>query len=209
MHPSVKIFIYFAVLLTMDFMRQQFFLAFFTVAIALVFMMQKQKFLLRCLRLKWLFLSIFVVCAFGTPGEYVSNLEWEYLPTKEGIYLGAMQVTKLLLALSLLGILFHQAKPAALMVGLQTLLSPLRVLKIDPSRFVVRLMLTLDYVDQFSMVKLDRKNFLDLFNQVQGVDTFQGSQNIYLSAIPFKRIDVVALFSTFFYLWFIVGGVQG
>lgn len=206
MHPSVKILIYFTVLLTMGLLRQQAFWAFFLVAIVLVVMVQKQKFLSRCLRLKWLFLSIFVLYAFGTPGEYVSNLALEYLPTKEGIYLGALQVAKLMLALSLLGILFHQTKPTTLMVGLQTLLSPLRLLNIDTSHFVVRLMLTLDYVDQFSMVKLDRKNFLDLFHRIQREDAFEVPQNIYLSAMPFKSIDVVALFSVIFYLWFIVSG---
>ncbi len=208
MHPSIKILIYFTVLLTMGLMTQQFFLVFFSVAIALVFILQKQKFLSRCLRLRWLFLSIFIVCAFGTPGEYISNLAWDYLPTKEGIYSGFMQVAKLLLALSLLGILFHQTKPAVLMLGLHTLLHPLNWLKIDASRFIARLMLTLEYVDQFTLVTLNRKNFLDLFNQVQQENASQGFQNIHLSAMSFKYVDVFAVLLTIFYVWFVMAGVQ-
>lgn len=190
-------------------MPKPIFFGFFTFVVVLDFMLQKQKFLLRCLRLKWLFLSIFIVYALTTPGEYVANFTWEYLPTKEGLYLGFMQVAKLSIAISLLGILFHQTKPNELMLGLHVWLKPMRLLKVDTSRFVARLMLTLEYVDQFTLLKLNRQNFLDSFDAARQAESPEHLQTIFLPRIPFKFSNVVMLMAILLFVLVAVSGYFG
>jgi energy-coupling factor transport system permease protein len=187
-------------------MSSKLFWVFFTSVTLLVLLVQSQKFTLRFFRLKWLFLSVFLVYAFGTPGEYISNLSWAFLPTKEGIYLGLMQIAKLLIALSLLGLLIDRTAPKDLMLGLYKILSPLQLLKVDLRRFVVRLMLTLEYVDQFTIINVRAKNFVDIFNHIRQENQLDDMQSIALINQPFHLIDVIALLVTLTFASFILLG---
>lgn len=204
MHPAVKILVYLIVLLTLNLLNDSVFWLFFIVAIFFAYFLQNKIFVLRCLRLKWLILSILIVYAFGTPGEYLTNTPWQYLPTKEGLYLGFLQSARLLLALSLLSILFYQTKTTQLMLGFYTLLSPLRSLKIDASRFVVRLMLTLDYVDQFTVNPMRKKHFFALLQETQQPIAEQNLQLIRLETTSLRLTDLMTILIAIGYLIFVL-----
>lgn len=200
MHPAIKILVYFVLLLTLHFLADSVFWGVFATAILTAVLLQKNIFLTRCIRLKWLFLSIFLVYALGTPGEYIANSTWTLLPTKEGIYLGCLQVARLLLALSLLSILFYQTKAAELMLGLNTLLHPLRYFKLDVSKFIVRLLLTLSYVDQFTSKQLNKQHFFSLLQEAKTPVSPEKLSTIVLEQVAFRWVDFIAVLLTATYL---------
>jgi energy-coupling factor transporter transmembrane protein EcfT len=97
-------------------------------------------------RSRWLLLTLFMIYAFTTPGEYLSG--WEsYGLTYEGLHQGALQAIRLIIMLAGLALLLGTTGRDALMAGIYGLISPLRVFKISPDRFTARLWLTLHYVE--------------------------------------------------------------
>ncbi len=109
-------------------------------------------------RMRWLFLSLLLVYAYATPGEYLAFLPLNVAPSYEGLHLGLMQIAKLLIAVASLSALFASASKSQLMAGLWTLLSPLRLVGLNVERFTVRMLLTLHYVEQMAVqpkLKLD------------------------------------------------------
>lgn len=97
-------------------------------------------------RSRWLLLTLFMIYAFTTPGEYLSG--WEsYGLTYEGLHQGVLQAIRLIIMLAGLALLLGTTGRDALMAGIYGLISPLRVFKISPDRFTARLWLTLHYVE--------------------------------------------------------------
>jgi len=98
-------------------------------------------------RARWLLLSILLIYAFATPGEYVSGIPIAIAPTYEGLRSGAMQAMRLITMLAALASLLAGCSREQLMSGLYTLLMPFKPLGANPERFAVRLWLTLYYVE--------------------------------------------------------------
>jgi energy-coupling factor transport system permease protein len=98
-------------------------------------------------RARWLLLSILLIYAFATPGEYVSGIPIAVAPTYEGLGSGAMQAMRLITMLAALAWLLAGCSREQLMSGLYTLLMPFKPLGANPQRFAVRLWLTLYYVE--------------------------------------------------------------
>jgi energy-coupling factor transporter transmembrane protein EcfT len=96
-------------------------------------------------RLRWLLLSLCLVFAFATPGEPLWGVDMA--PTYQGLLAGAVHGARLLALLAAVTWLAVRTPAADLMSGLYVLLSPLRHLGLPPERAVVRLLLTLEYVD--------------------------------------------------------------
>lgn len=96
-------------------------------------------------RLRWLLLSLSLVFAMATPGEPLFASDWA--PTSEGLAAAAAHGSRLLALLAAVVLLAATTPINALMSGLYLLLSPLRPLGLAPERAVVRLLLTLDYVE--------------------------------------------------------------
>jgi len=144
-------------------------------------------------RMKWLFLSIFVIYAFGTPGEYIQFIPTGIAPTKEGGVLGMLQIAKLLIALASLGILFSTNSKEQLMSGLHLLLSPLNSLGINTNKFTARLLLTFDYVEELAAKEKFNFSFDQLDNMLAKTELFEKDKVIVLENYPFKWIDKVVL----------------
>lgn len=115
--------------------------------------LQAQTFMRVVKRMRWLFVSVFFIYAYGTPGEYLSYFPVSVAPTIEGVSAGLLQIAKLLCALAALNVLFAKNSQQDLMAGLYMLLSPLRLLGLDVARFSARLLLTLDYVEELALDK--------------------------------------------------------
>jgi energy-coupling factor transport system permease protein len=127
--------------------------------IALALKLDFSKFLRVVRRMRWLFFSIFIIYAFGTPGEYIQYFPDNYAPTFEGCSLGLLQIVKLLIALASLSIIFATSSKEDLMLGLYMLLSPLKLLGLNVQIFTARLLLTLEYVEALAAKENLKFNF--------------------------------------------------
>jgi len=100
--------------------------------------------------MRWFFFSIFLIYALGTPGELLPQFPLSIAPSFEGLQLGLLQISRLVIALAALTVLLSTSTKTELMLALYMLLKPLSYLGLDVERFSVRLLLTLNYVDEFA-----------------------------------------------------------
>jgi energy-coupling factor transporter transmembrane protein EcfT len=144
-------------------------------------------------RMRWLLLTMLLIYAFSTPGEYIA--EWPYwvAPTLEGIDAGLIQALRLLAMLAGLALLLTLTDRDRLIVGFFVLLAPLRRLGLDPERFAARLWLTLHYVEK----PQDKKTPAAMFEQLRDfhiVDTDEQPMTIQLTTYVFGWLDYALLF---------------
>lgn len=99
-------------------------------------------------RSRWLLLTLLLIYAFTTPGEYLKGWSPDFAPTYEGIAQGLLQAARLAMMLAGLAILLGTTPRNALMAGIFLLMKPLRPLGISPEQFTARLWLTMHYVEQ-------------------------------------------------------------
>lgn len=99
-------------------------------------------------RSRWLLLTLLVIYALTTPGEYLDGWTLPVAPTYEGIASGAIQALRLLAMLAGLACLLGSTSRADLIVGIYLMLQPLRCMGLAVERFTVRLWLTVDYVER-------------------------------------------------------------
>ena len=103
-------------------------------------------------RVRWLLFFLLVIFAFSTPGEYVRQWPLDggqaFAPTYEGIFAGLLKTAKLCIMLAGLSLLLVTTNRANLIAGFYLLVTPLRILGLNPERFAARLWLTLHYVEQ-------------------------------------------------------------
>ena len=158
MHPFVKIACFFFLLLLLQYLSPSSIAVLCGLVCLLAAVLNLPHFSQLIKRMRWLFLSLLLVYAYATPGEYLAFLPLNVAPSYEGLHLGLMQIAKLLIAVASLSALFASASKSQLMAGLWTLLSPLRLVGLNVERFTVRLLLTLHYVEQMAVqtkLKLD------------------------------------------------------
>ena len=158
MHPFVKIACFFFLLLLLQYLSPSSIAVLCGLVCLLAAVLNLPHFSQLIKRMRWLFLSLLLVYAYATPGEYLAFLPLNVAPSYEGLHLGLMQIAKLLIAVASLSALFASASKSQLMAGLWTLLSPLRLVGLNVERFTVRMLLTLHYVEQMAVqakLKLD------------------------------------------------------
>ncbi len=158
MHPFVKIACFFFLLLLLQYLSPSTIAVLCGLICLLAAVLNLPHFSQLIKRMRWLFLSLLLVYAYATPGEYLAFLPLNVAPSYEGLHLGLMQIAKLLIAVASLSALFASASKSQLMAGLWTLLSPLRLVGLNVERFTVRMLLTLHYVEQIAVqpkLKLD------------------------------------------------------
>jgi energy-coupling factor transporter transmembrane protein EcfT len=105
------------------------------------------------LRMRWLFLSMFLVYGLATPGEYVPWMPIDFGFTYEGLNAGVLQVMRLTLMLGGIALLLTTTTQNKLIAGFYVLLTPLKLLKLKPERFAARLCLTLQYLEDGETAK--------------------------------------------------------
>jgi energy-coupling factor transporter transmembrane protein EcfT len=98
-------------------------------------------------RSRWLLLSMLLIYAYATPGQYLAGLADNFAPTYEGLQAGLMQMTRLAIMLAALSLLLALSSQEDIMVAVCLLLHPLRPMGVAPERFAARLWLTLHYVE--------------------------------------------------------------
>ena len=146
LHPTLKILL----LMLLAVMAQHAgLLLLFSLGWVLVMMaMRWHVVLLRKLlfRSRWLLLTLLLIYACTTPGEYLPGLE-SYPLTYEGLHQGVLQALRLTVMLAGLALLLGTTGRDTLMAGIYRLIHPLRHIGVSPDRFTARLWLTLHYVE--------------------------------------------------------------
>lgn len=189
MHPFVKILSFILILLLMNFMSYESVWLLCIFACMFAAKLQFKNFLRVVRRMRWLFISIFIIYAYGTPGEYVQHFPVNFAPTFEGFSLGLLQIAKLLIAVASLSILFATSSKEHLMAGLYMLLSPLSLIGLNVQRFTARLLLTLDYVEELAIKDSFKLSFHHLDELHSATESLQADKVIVLQRPPFKRLD--------------------
>lgn len=119
-------------------------------AIAVVFAMAGGEVCRRWWRLarraRWLLLTLWLILAYGSPGEALFDLAW--LPTDAGVADAGLHVLRLVVMLGALAWLFARLPREDILGGLWTLAAPLRQAGCDVARAVVRLSLVFDIVQE-------------------------------------------------------------
>jgi energy-coupling factor transport system permease protein len=98
-------------------------------------------------RTRWIAFSLLLIYAYATPGTALWSLLGSFSPTYEGLLDGALQLGRLLCALSGLAVLLTSLSQERLVSGLYSLAYPLRFIGLSRERFAVRLALTLEYAE--------------------------------------------------------------
>ncbi len=110
-------------------------------------------------KLKWLFLFMFIILSFNTPGQHF--LVWPFdiiKPSYEGVHGGLMQVLRITLMLAALSVLLTKNSRQELISGFYFVSYPFRFFGLDVERFAARLLLTLHYAE-IQQVNLNKASF--------------------------------------------------
>lgn len=143
-------------------------------------------------RARWLLLSIMLIYAYATPGEFVSRIPDALAPTYEGLRDGGMQALRLAVMLAALSVLLATSSRAQIMAGIYQLLKPFRLFGLSPERFAARLWLTLHYVEHMppgTLKKLRQQHWN--IHALQSLDS--GPEHITMSFLRWHWLDVLAI----------------
>lgn len=105
-----------------------------------------RRWLMLARRARWLLLTLWLILAYGTPGEAWLDQPWA--PTEAGIHEASLHAIRIVVMLGLLAWLFEALPRQRLMAGLWAVARPLRRLGVDADRVVVRLALVFDYLEK-------------------------------------------------------------
>lgn len=151
MHPFVKMLMFLLILLASGLVQLKLLFIMLLVVTVVAVNVAFKAFCSILRRMRWLFLSIFLIYAFGTPGELIPIFPMSLAPSFEGGYLGLLQISRLTVALGALTVLLTTTTRASLMLGFYTLLLPLKYFGLNVEKFSVRLLLTIHYVDEIAI----------------------------------------------------------
>lgn len=111
------------------------------------------------LRAKWLLLTLWLVLAYGTPGDLLYGQAWA--PSVEGVEAASLHAIRLIVLLGSLAWLFDRLPHARFVSGLWALARPLTRFGVDADRSVARLALVFDYLEH-APPRGTWRHFLDL-----------------------------------------------
>ncbi|MFV2059025.1 MAG: hypothetical protein ACC707_21415, partial [Thiohalomonadales bacterium] len=110
-------------------------------------------------RLKWLFFSILLIYLLLTPGRPIFESLHSWF-TYEGLYLGLLRVSALVVLILAVNLLIQVKQQAELSYAIIWLLSPLKYLGFPVDKLAIRISLTFKYVDelQTTLIKIKGQN---------------------------------------------------
>ncbi len=193
-HPLVKILYFVLVLMLVSVIGNAMLLPFMMFFIAMVFAFRTWAFFRAIRRMRWLFFSMLLIYAFGTPGELVPEFPASFAPTYEGVLLGAYQIEKLAIALAALSLLLTSSPREDMLLGLYMLVIPFKFLGFNVKRFAARLMLTLDYVEELAAKDKGSFSFSQLDAIDAHIDNLPQTSVVSFRPQPFSLVDKLLLF---------------
>ena len=175
-----------------------------------LFYYQVKSWLGMLFRMRWLFVSMMLIYAFSTPGEYLAFLPMEFSITYEGLHEGLLQVSRLALMLAAIALLIATTLRADLIAGFYLLMRPLRLVGLAPERFAARLCLTLQYLEEAKAQPTNQSNVQNntlwhqlLAMKLNEVNLSPASQTIALNVPSLKAFDFIAVFALITLVWFL------
>ncbi len=195
MHPFVKVIFLLIFLLLINVINQPFVWFLCVITCVLVMLFGNGKFLLTVQRMRWLWVSILIIYAFTTPGEYIPAFPTQFSPTIEGVQLGMLQILKLLIAIACLNLLFSTCSKEDLLAAFIRLVRPFQWLGLNVERFAARLFLTLDYVERLateSKLSFAQLNF-QLLDAMHATTLHLSQQKVKIAQPPLLLMDKIAL----------------
>lgn len=150
MHPVIRIASFLVIAISLAQVNQQK-LTTAAIILLLLFFIQPSFFLLQKIiklvyRLRWLFVSIFIIYAWFTPGQLLVP-EWAGLsPYQEGIVTGLMRIAALIMILIAVSILVLNLNRDELISAIHWYCLPLNILGLSRKRLAARLVLTIESV---------------------------------------------------------------
>jgi len=132
-------------------------------------------------RMRWLLLSVWLILAYGVPGDAVFDLAW--MPTHEGVREATLHVARLILMLGCLAWLFSSLGKQGLLLALHALLHPLARFGIASERLVVRLSLVMQNL-QNELPSGAWRSMLD-----GRVDHGAGPETLQVMILPWRPAD--------------------
>lgn len=113
--------------------------------------------LLMVQKLKWFFISIMALYFWFTPGESLSGLDSDWIPTEEGLIAGLTRASALLLIIMAVNIFLKTTPRTEMISALIWLAYPLRIFGIHSNRFAIRITLAMQAVTQVQSLYEDTK----------------------------------------------------
>lgn len=189
MHPFVKILTFTFMVLLMNFIHGKLLFCLCLLVVCLAMLLEFKYFIVVIKRMRLFFVSIFIIYAFATPGEYLEFFSTNFILTYEGLGLGFVQIEKLVISLAALSLLLSTNSKEELMVGLYMLLSPLKFLGINADRFAARLLLTFEYVEVLASAKTNRLSFSQLEEMQSLSEEINMDRVVVLPSLSFNLLD--------------------
>jgi energy-coupling factor transport system permease protein len=193
-HALVKIILYLSTLILLSGLSGSWLVASCFISLLLAVYFEGARFTSRLVKLRWLLFSIVMVYAFSTPGEYLRLFDhMDLAMTKEGLSSGLAQALRLLTAIACLSILLVHCSIYQLVGGLKKLLAPLTYIGFNVNCFVVRLLLTLHYVDEVTSTTKKTMRFLNLHAMLEASNVSADFKVVEVEDLPLVKADYAVL----------------
>lgn len=196
MHPSIKILCLLVFAIAVHVLGYGQLIAMSSLLVVCLFYCRAKGFLRMLRRLRWLLLSLLLIFAFNTPGEYLQPWPFDLAPTYEGVQAGLLQSFRLCMMLAGLSLLLVTTSREELMAGFFLLLYPLRYIKLSPERFAARLWLTLHYVEQATEIN-GKAGFFERLDElkIHNNHSYDGPDLVELELPAIRWLDILTIFA--------------
>ena len=148
LHPAVKISVFVVMAVLIPHFNAHHLLWLGLILGLVIIRLRISRFFVMMRRMRWLFVSMLIIYAYTTPGQYLANWPIAIAPSYEGISEGLSQITRICLVLAGVAILIASSTREALMAGIYCLIKPFEMFNLPSARFTARLYLTLQYIEQ-------------------------------------------------------------
>ena len=146
-HPAAQILVWCLLVAAMQAMKLGTLLVVAGLILLWALLVSPHKLMQLLRRTRWIILSLFLIYAYGTPGQNLIEALGIFSPSRQGLGDGVLQLIRLLAALAGLAVLLDRLHRQQLIAGLYTLFVPLQLIGLSRERVAVRLALTLHYAE--------------------------------------------------------------
>lgn len=147
------------------------------------------------LRLRWLYLSIFVLYGYFTPGQPLSDNDLGWLPSADGLNIALIKIALLVAVVVWADVWFGGLSRDRWVQGVYDFLGPFSWLGFDRERFVLRLLLTMEELQtlQIQSERAKESDAATTFKQ-RLQDTAMAVKNRFLCAVNDQSVPAAIEF---------------
>jgi energy-coupling factor transporter transmembrane protein EcfT len=144
------------------------------------------------LRVRWILFSILLIYAYTGQGNVVWSQLGVFSPHAEGVLAGTEQLLRLISVLAGLSVLLTRLSQSQFMEGLYVLSRPLDFLGLSRQQFVVRLALTMRYIE--SVKRNVESSWLESIEQmILPLPIEQGSVELNIRRLTWRDLMLIAV----------------